>query len=42
MNLQKGIRLVISSVMRNSVLDKLHEEHQGVFKCRECAGQTVW
>ena len=34
--------LVIPSSMRLEVLDKLHEGHQGISKCRECAKQTVW
>ncbi len=35
--LLKGQRLVIPSTMRNDVLAKLHEGHQGVVKCRERA-----
>ena len=33
--LLKGQRLVVPSTMRNAVLAKLHEGHQGVVKCRE-------
>ncbi|XP_060798261.1 uncharacterized protein K02A2.6-like [Neoarius graeffei] len=40
--LLKGTRLVISSVMRNDVLARLHVGHQGVVKCRERARQSVW
>lgn len=40
--LLKGTRLVIPSVMRNDVLARLHEGHQGVAKCRERARQSVW
>lgn len=37
-----GTRLVIPSVMRNSVLEKIHEGHQGIVKCHEWAKQSVW
>lgn len=40
--LLKGTRLVIPSAMRNDVLAKIHEGHQGVVKCRERARQSVW
>ncbi|KAK0136800.1 hypothetical protein N1851_027011 [Merluccius polli] len=40
--LLKGHRLVIPSTMRNDVLAKLHEGHQGVVKCRQRARQSVW
>lgn len=40
--LLRGIRLVIPSAMRNTVLEKVHEGHQGVVKCRERARETVW
>ncbi|KAL6455308.1 hypothetical protein MHYP_G00362590 [Metynnis hypsauchen] len=40
--LLKGQRLVIPSTMRNDVLNKLHEGHQGEVKCRERARQSVW
>ena len=32
--LLRGVRLVIPSRMRLEMLDKLHEGHQGVVKCR--------
>ena len=28
--------------MRNDVLERIHEGHQGVVKCRDCTGQTAW
>lgn len=37
-----GTRLVIPAIMRNDVLEKIHEGHQGVVKCRDRAVQTVW
>jgi len=40
--LLRGSRLVIPSTMRNDVLARLHEGHQGVVKCRERARQSVW
>lgn len=40
--LLKDTRLVIPSAMRNDVLAKLHEGHQGVVKCKEPARQSVW
>ena len=40
--LLRGTRLVIPSTMRNGVLERIHEGHQGVVKCRERARQTVW
>ena len=40
--LLKDTRLVIPAAMRNDVLDRLHEGHQGVVKCKARARQTVW
>ena len=40
--LLKGVRLVIPTCMRLKMLDKLHEDHQGVFKCRLRAKSSVW
>lgn len=35
-------RLVIPSSLRQDILDKLHEGHQGITKCRRLAIQSVW
>lgn len=40
--LLKDTWLVIPAAMRNDVLAKLHEGHQGVEKCRSRARQSVW
>ena len=40
--LMKSNRLVIPVSMRLDVLDKLHEGHQGITKCRERAKTSVW
>ena len=37
-----GSRLVILTAMCNTVLDALHEGHQGMTRCRERARETVW
>lgn len=37
-----GTRLVIPSALQGDVLQKLHEGHLGVTKCRGRAKQTVW
>lgn len=40
--LLKDTRLVIPAAMRNDVLNRLHEGHQGVVKCKARARETVW
>ena len=40
--LLKGTRIVIPSSMRLEILDKIHEGHQGIAKCREHAKSSVW
>ncbi|XP_046553717.1 uncharacterized protein K02A2.6-like [Haliotis rubra] len=35
-------RIGIPEVMRTDILDRIHEGHQGLTKCRECAGLSVW
>ena len=40
--LLRGTRLVIPSALRGDVLQRLHEGHMGVTKCRNRAKQTVW
>ena len=40
--LMKGSRLVIPISMRLDILDRLHEGHQGITRCREKAKTSVW
>ena len=40
--LMKSNRLVIPMSMRLDVLDRIHEAHQGITKCRERAKSSVW
>ena len=37
----KGVRLVITTCIRLTMLDKLHEGHQGVVRCRSRAQSSV-
>nr|XP_023665577.1 uncharacterized protein K02A2.6-like [Paramormyrops kingsleyae] len=37
-----GNRLVIPKAMRQSILSRIHEGHQGLSKCRARAKETVW
>ena len=39
--LLKGTRIVIPSSMRLEILDKIHEGHQGIVKCRGQAKRSV-
>lgn len=40
--LLKSSKIVVPSTMRLQVLDKVHEGHQGIVKCREHAKNSVW
>ncbi len=40
--LLKGCRLVIPKPLQSDILEKLHNAHQGIAKCRERAKQSVW
>jgi len=40
--LMKGSRLVIPSSLQKSILERIHEGHQGIVKCRERAKTSIW
>ncbi|XP_031335291.1 uncharacterized protein K02A2.6-like [Photinus pyralis] len=40
--LMKDSRIVIPQSLRKDILDKLHNGHQGISKCRSLAKQSVW
>ena len=37
-----GSRIVIPSLLRAEILEKIHMEHLGIHKCRETARRNVW
>ena len=46
-SIQQGVpmyeaRLIIPSSLRLDILDRIHEGHQGISKCRERTNQSVW
>ena len=40
--LMYGTRIIIPSALRMETLDKIHDGHQGITKCRRRALQSVW
>ena len=40
--LLRGNRIVIPSTLQAEKLNRIHEGHQGIFKCRRRAQQSVW
>lgn len=40
--LMKGCRIFIPKIMRSSILERIHEGHMGIVKCRRRAKESVW
>ena len=40
--LLKSSRIVVPTAVKLHVLDKIHEGHQGIVKCRERVKTSVW
>ena len=38
----KSTRIVISHSLQNEILNRVHDSHQGIVKCRERARSSVW
>ena len=38
----KGTRILISHSLQNEILNRAHDGHQGIVKCRERARSSVW
>ena len=40
--LLRGSRIIVPDSLRKDILDKIHDGHWGISKCRERAAQSVW
>jgi hypothetical protein len=40
--LMRGSRMIIPMSLRNSILETIHDGHQGVVKCKRIAARSVW